>query len=455
MTSAVVPDDAVVVAGMAIEAPGGIDTVDGFWDALLARRTLLSPLPTDRGWSVDELTGLGDREGWMSVPDSGGFLDGAADFDPGLFGVSPREATAMDPQQRVALRVTWRALQSAGEDPNDATDRQDAGCFMGVNANGYGPSMARPGDHNGHLLAGTSLSGISGRVSHCLGLGGPSMSIDTGCAASLTAVHQAANAVRWGECAWAVAGGVTVMGSPMMFVEFAKNHALAADGTCRPYAEGAGGTVWSEGAGIVLVERAERARRLGHRIHGVIAAGTTNHNAGRSGITVPDRDGQRDLITRTLTRAGIDPAAVDVVEGHGTGTRVGDPIELNALADTYGAAHTAEAPVRVGSAKSNLGHTQAAAGVIGLIKVLLSGEHATVAPTLHADPPSTAIDWERSGLAPAHTVTPWRSRDGLRHAAVSAFGITGHNTHLVVTIPDPDEPLPAPDHRVEAVIGGA
>lgn len=435
MTTATVPDDAVVIAGMAIEAPGGIDTVDTFWDALLARRTLLTPLPTDRGWSPEALTDLGRRDGWMSVPDSGGFLDGAADFDPGLFGLSPREATAMDPQQRVALRVTWQALQTAGEDPQDAADRRDAGCYMGVNANGYGPSMAVPGDHNGHLLAGTSLSGVSGRVSHCLGLGGPSMTIDTGCAASLTAVHQAANAVRWGECPWAVAGGVTVMGSPMMFVEFAKNHALAPDGTCRPYADGPGGTIWSEGAGVVLVERAERARRLGHRIHGVIAAATSNHNAGRSGITVPDRDGQRDLITRTIDRAGIDPATVDVVEGHGTGTRVGDPIELGALADTYGAAHT-DTPVRVGSVKSNLGHTQAAAGVIGLIKVLVSAEHEVVAPTLHADPPSTAIDWDRSGLALADTATAWPSRDGARHAAVSAFGITGHNTHLVVTIPD-------------------
>lgn len=436
MTSPAVPDDAVVIAGLAIEAPGGIDTIDGLWKALIARRTMLSPLPTDRGWAIDELIDLGGRDGWTSVPDSGGFLDGAADFDPGLFGISPREAIAMDPQQRVALRVAWRALQTAGEDPQDASDRRDAGCYMGVNANGYGPSMSRPGDHNGHLLAGTSLSGVSGRVSHCFGLGGPSMTVDTGCAASLTAVHLAANAVRWGECSWAVAGGVTVMGSPMMFVEFAKNHALAADGTCRPYADGPGGTIWSEGAGVILVERAERARRLGHQIHGVIAGAATNHNAGRSGITVPDRDGQRELITRTVERSGIGFADIDLVEGHGTGTRVGDPIELNALADTYGAARSADSPVRIGSVKSNLGHTQAAAGVIGLIKVLISGERGTIAPTLHADPPSSAIDWAGSGLALAGGATPWPCRDGMRRAAVSAFGITGHNTHLVVEIPD-------------------
>jgi mycobactin polyketide synthetase MbtC len=426
----------IVVVGMAVEAPGGIGTPGQLWDALADGREMLGPLPDDRGWDLRLLASLGEREGWQAVPDSGGFLSGAALFDPGFFGISPREAAAMDPQQRVALRVAHKALENAGINP-DALGGSETGTFLGANINGYGPSMAAVGAHSGYLLPGVSLSSVSGRVSHALGLAGPSLTVDTGCAASLSAIHLAAAFLRLGECELALAGGVTVMGSEMMFVEFAKNGALSADGHCRPFSELSTGTVWGEGAGIVVLETAERAAHFGHRIHGRILGSAMNHNGAGGAISAPSEEGQRRLVAKAIAAAGIALHGVDAVEGHGTGTPAGDPVELRALAATHGAAAAARgARIPVGSAKSNLGHTQAAAGAIGLIKMLLSGAHAQHAPTLFADAPSTQIDWDASGLMPAAKLEPWPARGGRRVAAVSGFGIAGGNAHLIVDMPE-------------------
>ncbi|MET7398178.1 polyketide synthase [Dactylosporangium sp. NPDC005572] len=433
--TAPIGDDDVVVVGMAVEAPGGVSTPEQFWQVLADGRETIGPMPTDRGWDLELLASLGDREGWSAVPDAGGFLDGAADFDPGFFGISPREAVAMDPQQRVGLRVAWRALENAGINPETAAGT-DMGCFMGAMINDYGPSMASINDHNGYLLGGTSLSAIAGRISHNLGAMGPSLTVDTGCAASLSAVHVACNAIRLGECETALAGGVTVMGSELMFVEFAKNGALSADGHCRPYCESGGGTVWAEGAGVLVLETAAHARRSGHRILGRILASTNNHNGAGAPMTVPGQTGQQRLIDKTVAAAGIDPSTVGLIEGHGTGTAVGDPIELAALSATYGAAAAAAGRrIRLGSAKSNLGHTQAAAGVIGLIKLLLCGRFGRYAPTLWAETPATWMDWDASGLELSAKCEPWDALDGQRVGAVSAFGIGGSNTHLIVTMP--------------------
>ena len=427
-------DDDVVVVGMAVEAPGGVSTVEQFWDVLHGERETIGRFPRDRGWRLDRLASLGRTEGWRTVVDAGGFLDEAAAFDPRFFGITPREAIAMDPQQRVGLRVAWRALENSGIDP-ESIDGDEMGCFMGAMITEYGPSMSIVNEHNGYQLSGSSLSAVAGRISHVLGSLGPCLTVDTGCAASLTAVHLAANSIRLGECDWAVAGGVTVMGSEMMFVEFAKNNALSVDGHCRSYTASASGTVWSEGAGVVVLERASRARLAGHRIHGCIRGSATNHNGSGAALAVPRGESQVRLIDRTLRAAGVGAEQVSLIEGHGTGTQVGDPIELNALARTYGAAASAAGTrVDVGSCKSNFGHTQAAAGVLGLIKVLACADRGEVVPTLHADDPTDEIDWDRSGLRLVEKVRPWPAEGGVRHGAVSAFGIGGSNAHLVVAV---------------------
>ncbi|RMI28373.1 beta-ketoacyl [acyl carrier protein] synthase domain-containing protein [Nocardia stercoris] len=427
-------DDPIVIAGMAVEAPGGIDTLTGYWAALEQGRELLEPLPRDRDWPIREMLSVHEHDGWGTIPDAGGFLTGATVFDPQFFGMSPREAVAADPQQRVALRVAWRALEQAGINPA-RLDGAEVGCFLGVSAMEYGPLVAEVNEHSGFRVVGKMQAAVAGRISHALGLTGPALTVDAACASSLAALHQAAAAVRAGECEWALAGAVCVMGSPAAFYEFAKNKAQAADGHCRPYAEGAAGTVWGEGAGVVVVERESRSRAMGHRVYGRILATRVNHNGGGAPLAVPSAAAQERLIRATLDAAGLDPALVGMIEGHGTATAVGDPIELAALAATYGAAHQSSDPVLLGSVKSNLGHAQAASGLLGLIKLLLCGAHGTVAPTLHAGEPTTAVDWAHSGLRLATTPQPWHPVDGIRYGAVSSFGVTGTNAHAVLALP--------------------
>lgn len=431
-------DDPIVVVGMAVEAPGGIESLSDFWSALAESRELIGPLPRDRDWPIEQLLTLHHNEGWSAVGDAGGFLTGAADFDPGFFGISPREAVAMDPQQRVAMRVAWRAVEDAGENPA-TVDGDDAGCWMGVSVLEYGPLMATAGEHSGYRLTGSALSAVSGRVSHSLGLTGPSVSVDTSCASSLTAIHQAAAAIRAGECEWAVAGGVCVMGSPGMFVEFSKNNALSKDGHCRPYSADTTGTLWGEGAGVVMLERESRALREGHRIYGRLLGSRVNHNGKGGPLAVPSAERQQRLLIDALAAAGVSADSVGLVEGHGTGTPVGDPLELSALSAVYGALDRADGGAVLGSVKSNTGHTQAAAGVLGLIKVLLCGRYGHTVASLWSDNPSTAIDWDTTSLRLATKFALWEPVNGVRRAAVSAFGISGTNVHAVVEIPDPRE----------------
>ena len=386
--------DPVVIAGLAVEAPGGIDTPAALWTALTQARELLTPLPRDRGWPIEDLLSLGRLDGWIDTPDSGGFITGAADFDPALFGITMREALVIQPQQRVAMRVAFKALQNAGIDPA-ALAGQEGGVFVGISPMEYGPRVALADAHSGHRIASLGQLGAAGRISHSLGLTGPSICVDSACASSLTALQLAYNAIATDEVEWALAGGTCVMGSPAAFYEFARLNALSRDGHCRAYADGATGTVWGEGAGMVLVERRSRARALGHDIFGEILAVRTNHNGAGKPILVPRVRAQQQLIAKTLTAAGIDGAQVDMIEGHGTATPAGDPVELVAMFQTYGAAGSTAA---IGSIKSNAGHAQAAAGILGLIKLLLAGRHGQIPPTLFADSPTTKLDWGLVGL---------------------------------------------------------
>ncbi|MFE6862853.1 polyketide synthase [Nocardia sp. NPDC057668] len=430
------PGDPIVIAGIGVEAPGGVGTPAEFWAALAGGRELIGAFPRDREWPLAEVLGLGERESWGTVCDAGGFLTAAAEFDPLFFGITPREAVAMDPQQRVALRVAWRALEHAGMNPA-ALEGDSAGCWMGVSTMEYGPRASEINEFNGYRVTGAAQGAVAGRISHAFGLLGPSISVDTACASSLTAVHQAAAAIRAGECDWALAGGVCVMGSPGAFYEFARNNALAADGHCRPYAADATGTLWGEGAGVVVLERESRAAARGHRVYGRLLGSRVNHNGGGAPLAVPSAAAQERLIRGTLAASGVAPDRVGVVEGHGTGTPVGDPLELAALAGTYGSA--GGAGPYLGSVKSNTGHAQAAAGMLGLIKVLLCGLHGQVAPSLFADRPTAEIDWDTAGLRLATELTDWEPIDDCRYAAVSSFGVSGTNAHAIIGMPVPRE----------------
>jgi mycobactin polyketide synthetase MbtC len=427
-------EDPVVIVGMAVEAPGGVDTTQGYWDLLVSRREALTPFPTDRGWPVRELLAGSRREGFKRIHDRGGFLSGAALFDPEFFGISPREAVAMDPQQRVALRVTWRALENAGINPDDLSGH-DVGCYIGASGTGYGPDLAEYCDLSGHLITGTALGVISGRISYLLGLDGPALTIDTSCSSALAALHAAVQALRTGDCSMALAGGVCVMGSPGYFVEFSKQHALSDDGHCRPYSAQASGTVWAEGAGTFVLERKSSAMRAGRTVLAEVRASCLNQDGRTTGLTAPSGAAQARLFNKALSIAGARSDEIGMIEGHGTGTTLGDRTELNSLTQTYGATLPGNGAV-LGSVKSNIGHSQAAAGALGLAKVLLSAEHGAIPASLHTEQASDEIDWNAQGLRLATDVTPWPAVAGERLAAVSAFGMSGTNAHVIVAMPD-------------------
>lgn len=425
--------DPVVIVGMAIEAPGGIETADDYWALLCGQREALSPFPRDRGWSIRDVLDGSARDGFKRIHDLGGFLSSAADFDPEFFGISPREAVAMDPQQRVALRVAWRALENSGINPDDLAGH-DAGCYVGASVMGYGPDLAEFSNLTGHLMSGTALGVISGRIAYTLGLVGPALTIDTSCSSTLTAVHTAAQSLRSGDCDLALAGGVCVMGSPGFFVEFSKQHALSDDGHCRPYSAQASGTVWAEGAAMFVLQRRSAALRDGRRVLAELRATCLNQDGRSVGLTAPNGQAQERLFSRAIERSGVRPEDIGMIEGHGTGTRLGDRTELVSLARTYGATAPGVGAL-LGSVKSNVGHSQAAAGGLGLAKVLIAAEHGAIPATLHIDEASREIDWEAQGLRLASQLAPWPAVGGSRLAAVTAFGMSGTNAHVVVAIP--------------------
>lgn len=440
-----IDDDPIAIVGMAVEAPGGVADADGLWSLLAEQQEVLGPFPTDRGWPVADILDGSRRDGFKPICDLGGFLTGAASFDPAFFGISPREAAAMDPQQRVALRVTWRAVENSGVNPDDLAGH-DVGCYIGASLSGYQPDLTEFSTQSGHLITGTSLGVISGRIAYVLGLAGPALTVDTSCSSALVAFHTAAAALRNGDCSVALAGGVCVMGSPGFFVEFSKQHALSDDGHCRPYSAHASGTVWAEGAAMFVLQRRSEAVRDGRRVLAEVRASCVNQDGRSTGLTAPSGDAQARLFARALAQSGVRPDEVGMVEGHGTGTRLGDRTELHSLAQTYGATTPGRGAL-LGSVKSNLGHAQAAAGALGLAKVLVAGRHATIPPTLGVDEPSREIDWDAQGLRLARKLTPWQSVNGRRVAAVSAFGMSGTNAHIVVAMPDdtvPDDLRGAP-----------